>query len=605
MSVLYRVQITSNRESGLALTLANLPHDLTVRELIGRLLILTGRPPGETGWSICHRDRLLDSKKRLGDCGFLATEIIRLEWNWFLAFAGTTDRQSHQGSSSFELTLDNSEGSEVATGVQRGEDSTEDEFESSVLDEVESEVLEVEVSDTELDNSDWDLMIDDSDCPADDESASQMVLMDDEPLLEDGGAVALEDEPMAENDDENLYALGGRTRTVVEKVVRVESQPRSASRLPVRPTVLPTRATVRYYDRMNPERVYPLLVVLSKESIQEVKKANVAQRSSEVFKTTTDLPVEVEPILPGCDCYPPRMSAYLVDGGLTAAFRVVPRVAGKVDGMRVMVRQDHQVLAEVALAAKVVPRTWVYLSAGTTAVTPALSALLKHFKIDFQSQQDQGFSLYLAAARLVFDWTAPLVLLLALATVTAALWWLCRPRTKDVFWEVKKGGPQPRLREIQTRATDNPQLELPKLLQLVADCPDYLPARLALVEFYHRAKNHREAVAEFETVLRSGTPPARHYQMASVSAAQLGETQTALRLLNHAEEHLSGESFPPVLLFNIACYLTRLKRLDAAMRYLKTAVEGGFRNASAYHADPDLHPLRDRPEFQQLLRTLR
>src|SRR5262249_23121759 len=37
------------------------------------------------------------------------------------------------------------------------------------------------------------------------------------------------------------------------------------------------QATVRYYQQMNPERMFPLLVVLSKKAVQEVVKRGVAQ----------------------------------------------------------------------------------------------------------------------------------------------------------------------------------------------------------------------------------------------------------------------------------------------------------------------------------------
>ena len=132
---------------------------------------------------------------------------------------GMTD----EGSSEFELTLDDSDGSEsmnaLAADAQTGGDIFETDFELPVMDgdESGSEVLQVDSADTDLENSDFDLAIDEGDAPADDESASQVVLMDDEPLVDGDEAVALEDEPaVVEDDDDHLAALGGRTRTVVE-----------------------------------------------------------------------------------------------------------------------------------------------------------------------------------------------------------------------------------------------------------------------------------------------------------------------------------------------------------------------------------------------------
>ncbi len=126
-----------------------------------------------------------------------------------------------EGSSEFELTLDDSDGSEsmnaLAAGEQNSGDIFETDFELPVMDgdESGSEVLAVDSADTDLENSDFDLAIDEADAPADDESASQVVLMDDdgEPMLDADDAVALEDEPMVEEDDENLQALGGKSRS--------------------------------------------------------------------------------------------------------------------------------------------------------------------------------------------------------------------------------------------------------------------------------------------------------------------------------------------------------------------------------------------------------
>jgi hypothetical protein len=128
----------------------------------------------------------------------------------------TSGGMSDEGSSEFELTLDDSDSDsmqQLASEVQQGGDIFETDFELPAMaeDESGSEVLQVDGADTDLENSDFDLAIDPNDAPADDESASQVVLMDDEP-------VALDDEPMVVDDDEDLAALGGRSAGVRERV---------------------------------------------------------------------------------------------------------------------------------------------------------------------------------------------------------------------------------------------------------------------------------------------------------------------------------------------------------------------------------------------------
>jgi hypothetical protein len=131
----------------------------------------------------------------------------------------TMSAQKEDGSSEFELSLDDSSGSEsmntLASSVQGSGDIFETDFElpSIAEDESGSEVVSVDSSDTDLENSDFDLAISDADAPADDDSASQVVLMD-----EDGEA-----EPVA--------ARSGRRSTLadvdddVEEVVEVDDAP--------------------------------------------------------------------------------------------------------------------------------------------------------------------------------------------------------------------------------------------------------------------------------------------------------------------------------------------------------------------------------------------
>jgi hypothetical protein len=189
---------------------------------------------------------------------------------------------------------------------------------------------------------------------------------------------------------------------------------------------------------MNPERVYPLLVLITRDMIEKVQQKHTDQRTSDPFAVDVDTPVEIEPILPGCDCHPPKIVTRLEQGEVTATFRVVPRVLGRVDGAVVSIRQDHVSLSEVALDVKVVKRTLVVLMGVAAFLLPALSAVMKHFGLDFETQNGQEFSLYLAVARLLFDHISPFALTALLGLATVFLWWLSRPRTRDVFHDVVK-----------------------------------------------------------------------------------------------------------------------------------------------------------------------
>ena len=98
---------------------------------------------------------------------------------------------------------------------------------------------------------------------------------------------------------------------------------------PRTPRIRQAQATVRHY-RINPERMVPLLVVLSKKEILEVVKQNIAQGKSEHFQVALGSLVEVEPILPGCSCYPPKEHLLIREEEVQTTFWVVPHVLGRV-----------------------------------------------------------------------------------------------------------------------------------------------------------------------------------------------------------------------------------------------------------------------------------
>src|SRR5262249_11471020 len=115
------------------------------------------------------------------------------------------------------------------------------------------------------------------------------------------------------------------------------------------PPPVERRATVRYYHRMNPQRTFPLLVILSRHEIEQVVKRGVRQAQSKAFTVDEGSLVEIEPVLPGCSCYPPREQVRVGGGEVSVTFWVVPQVMGRVMQARVVVRQQGEVLAEVPL----------------------------------------------------------------------------------------------------------------------------------------------------------------------------------------------------------------------------------------------------------------
>ena len=506
----FKLSITIDSVPRRLILLEDVSPDLTVAELISKLLSSLDLPPEKEAWCLTYQDSILHLESRLGLCLPPTQELVA-------------------------LVLIQRTAALARRGAGRSDTSLEEEFELAC------------------------------EAPADLE-ADDVVVLD-------------------EAEDAELYEAD-------EEPARQSTKPSKA---------VTRRATVRYYRRMNPERVYPLLVLITKDMIEKVQKKDTDERSSSPFKVEIDSPVEIEPVMPGCDCHPPKLVARLSGGELTATFRVLPRVLGKVDGASVTIRQDHNLLAEIPLDVKVVQRFWVFVSGLLTFLLPALSAILKHFGLDFETQKDQGFNLYVGAARLVFDQMSPLTLTTSLGFLTGVVWWFTRPQTRDVFWDIKKVGPAEKLERIATAMEADAQAGLQELAELLIAFPDYQPARLFFADWHYDSQDHRAALKEYTQAFKLGVVKARHYQRASFAASKLGENETALRILQEAERTLNAGDMTPVMLYNMGCYHARLGDPNNAMAYLMRAVAAGYTKAESYHKDPDLTPLRNRPDFKRLL----
>jgi tetratricopeptide (TPR) repeat protein len=57
--------------------------------------------------------------------------------------------------------------------------------------------------------------------------------------------------------------------------------------------------------------------------------------------------------------------------------------------------------------------------------------------------------------------------------------------------------------------------------------------------------------------------------------------------------------------YNLACSLALSKRKSAALRELQRAVKLGYRDFDWMQQDPDLEALKNHPDFQALLQTLK
>jgi hypothetical protein len=83
----------------------------------------------------------------------------------------------------------------------------------------------------------------------------------------------------------------------------------------------------------------------------------------------------------------------------------------------------------------------------------------------------------------------------------------------------------------------------------------------------------------------------------AVAHARAGQRETALADLASAR----GQYFGPVEMVEGSCVLAACGRHDEAFAVLRQAVDAGYDHRPRLETDPDLAPLRARPEWRSLV----
>lgn len=415
----------------------------------------------------------------------------------------------------------------------------------------------------------------------------------------DGDELALCDEGSLSQDFLMEEEAPAKRRVTRRDDDREESAPSVAKG---RRETVQRKATVRYFSRMNPRKMFPLRVILSRRAIQKVVKKAVAQVSSAGFEVAMGSVIEVEPILAGCACYPPVDTVRVQPGEVEAVFWVVPQVLGQIMHARVVLRQDQQELAVIPLSIKVVNQTLTVIIGALGFLMPVANVLLKHFGIDLQAHQSG------IVAKLM-DWLfasmSPELLALPFLLGAVGMYLWMRPRARDVFWDLDAQGPAEQLEQArQAFKSDEPDAALEILADLRERFRRYQPAWLLAGEIHYHQKEFDKALECYEQGLALGKGKGPHYSRAALAASRTGDNVQAYAILKQALDCLAPTEVTPVIHYNLGCYAARLGKLDEAMDNLHRAAEAGYQNSDQLRNDPDLIPLRARSDFGKLLALL-
>lgn len=364
-----------------------------------------------------------------------------------------------------------------------------------------------------------------------------------------------------------------------------------------------TRLTVRYYSTMNPEMMFPLTVTFSPKIIERIKSKKISQVASNKFKFNVHESLKIEPMIPGCQCYPPKQTIMLnEDASIT--FYVAPQVVGKIQGAFVRVLQNNIELEKVKLQVQVKKKTLVILSGFATFLLPGISTILKLYDLDFENQKAQGFSMYITLMRFVFDYLSPWALMAGLCGITTVSWLWATPREEELFWDMKKVGPEEIHADLLKLFSNDYDAAWGKLVDLMTLFPTFLPALETYAVLHYKSESFKEALLGFENAMAVGTLKPSSYLRAGLCASKLTLNEKALAILTTAVKILPEKEIPADLHYNMACYHARLGQLHKALLRLKISIAKGFNNISLLKKDPDFIPLRGKKEFQELMAIL-
>lgn len=471
----------------------------------------------------------------------------------------------------------------------RAKDIFETDFDLLALaDEAASRAVALDDADTDLESSEFDL--------APDDLSSVDEMLENECSFE----LTLSEEPGdSARDLEPAPLLRGPAPAAAAPCLADRSEP-TRSRTPL----VQRHATVRYYYRMNPLRMYPLMVVISRKTIREIEKKNVTQKRSQDFEVALDSVVEIEPILPGCQCYPPKEQLTIGRGEVSVRFHVVPHVLGNVDEARVVVRQNGQTLAQVPLEARVMQQSLTLLMGALSLVLPFGLMVLKNLHLDFESQVAEDFSLYAQLGHWLVQSVRPETMTLVLLGVTLGAYLWLRPRQRDVFWDLQT---VPRSGALAEEDVMPHRVQAPERRSAArsTESNEHQAALLLTAEQLYSRQEYGPALQHFRSALVLGKAKLNHYHHASLCAYHVNDKETALSFLKDMEAKFPAQEVPGAIWYNMGCFCVRLGRYVDAIRHLNRAADAGYDDAAEYRNDPDLAPLRWRSDFKRLLGSLK
>lgn len=367
------------------------------------------------------------------------------------------------------------------------------------------------------------------------------------------------------------------------------------------------KSTVRYFERMNPGRIYPLLVAFTKDDVLPSQIHGVGQSPSTSIRFKPGDTLTIEPVLPGCTCHPATHTVTLTNAAkpVSARFFIVPLINGRIEGASVIIRRSDRITTRVDLHMNVVPRTWATFTAFLSASAPLVVAFLRQLQIDVGTDVQDSADLYLAATAAIVQYTPPTTLCAVLLTLSGVFFVRARARETSAFWGLHTSTADEALQRILQLRQKDSIAAATQLAIFLKNNRHHLPALLIYSHWHYDNEDFRHALHGFELAMRKGPLTRRDYLRAARSASRLQRWHRALEILQTAEATLPACELSEIVFYNAGCYAARTHNKDLSLHYIRKAINAGYHNIRHLETDPDLGLIRGDPEFQSLLRILR
>jgi len=112
---------------------------------------------------------------------------------------------------------------------------------------------------------------------------------------------------------------------------------------------------------------------------------------------------------------------------------------------------------------------------------------------------------------------------------------------------------------------------------------------------------YRRTLAKIERHLELNPDDSRAFYLGATALSELGERD---KCFEWAKRSYSLDPQDPYIVYGIACFHSRLGRIDEALDYFEQAVRAGFAQREWVENDADFDPIRNHPRFQAALKEM-